>query len=104
MKVKSLCLSLYLFSALAYGSQHQMIDTLGSSSKGQFVAVEEYGYNSGSHSYYVTIKIVNVWTKNYVGETIEVELPAHRPHVLQEARDQAKNLAHDELSKFRINI
>ena len=103
MNVKSLSLGLLMISGLAFGSEHQMIDTLGTSSKGQFVALEEYGYTSETHSYYVTIKIVNVWTKEYVGQSIEVELPATRPDYLQRARDKAKDMAQGQLSKYRIN-
>jgi predicted secreted protein len=80
-----------------------MIDTLGVSPKGQYVALEEYGYRSTNHSYYVNIKVMNVWTKEYEGSSIQIELPAHRPHYLQKARDRAKYLAHDILTKFQIS-
>lgn len=79
-----------------------MIDTLGSSSKGQFVALEEYGYKSQTHTYYVRVKIMNVWKKQYVGKSIEVELPAHRPVFLEKARIRARYLANEELKKFQI--
>jgi predicted secreted protein len=84
--------------------EHQMIDTLGTSSKGQFVALEEYGYKSQSHSYYVRIKIMNVWKKEYVGKSIEVEIPAHRPSFLKTARTRAKLLAMEELKAYNIMI
>lgn len=80
-----------------------MIDTLGSSSKGQFVAIEEYGYKSQTHTYYVIIKVMNVWTKVYVGKFIEVELPAHRPNFLIKARARARILALEHLSSFGIS-
>ena len=86
----------------AYGNQHNKIDTLGISKAGQFVALEEYGYKANTHSYFVTIKIINVWTKQYVGSTIEVEEPAHRPLNLNLARAKAKKLASDDLKKFKI--
>lgn len=87
----------------AFAREHQMIDTLGVSPKGQFVALEVYGYNSQNHTYYVSIKVVNVWTKEYVGETIAVELPAYRPDDLKKARSRAKLLAHKELVRFNIS-
>ncbi len=87
----------------AKASEHQMIDTLGASPKGQFVALEEYGYKSMNHSYYVKIKVMNVWTKRYVGKEIEVELPAHRPVYLKKARQKARVLAQEELHKFHIS-
>jgi predicted secreted protein len=87
----------------AFSSEHQMIDTLGSSPKGQFVALEEYGYKSDKHTYYVVIKVMNVWTKKYVGKPVKVELPAHRPNYLKKARLEAKILAREELEKFSIS-
>lgn len=89
-------------SSFAFAGEHQMIDTLGASKKGQFVALEEYGYRSQNHSYYVNIRVMNVWTKQYVGQTIQVELPAHRPHYLEKARARAKFLANDILKRFDI--
>lgn len=94
---------LILSTGFALSSEHQMIDTLGSSPKGQYVALEEYGYKSDKHAYYVNIKIMNVWTKEYVGSTIKVERPAHRPIFLKKAREEAKLLAKDELAKFSIS-
>lgn len=91
-------------ASLSLASEHQMIDTLGVSSKGQYVALEEYGYKSQSHSYYVRIKIMNVWKKEYVGKSIEVELPAHRPVFLEKARARAKFLAMEELRLYKIAI
>ena len=95
---------LLTISALSFASEHQMIDTLGASSKGQYVALEEYGYKSQNHSYYVRIKIMNVWKKEYVGKSIEVELPAHRPIFLEKARARAKFLAMEELKIYKIAI
>lgn len=88
---------------LARASQRQMIDTLGISPKGQFIAVEEYGYRSDKHTYYVTIKVMNVWKKEYVGSTIELEMPASRPNDLQKVRQKAKMMAEGELKRFNIS-
>lgn len=89
-------------STLTFASEHNKIDTLGVSSKGQFVALEEYGYRAHTHSYFVSIKIINVWTKEYVGLPVEVEETAERPYFLKMAREKAKKLAADELKKFNI--
>jgi predicted secreted protein len=94
-----LCLMLSL-SAMA--NSHNKIDTLGYSKAGQFVALEEYGYKKHTHSYFVTIKIINVWTKEYVGKTVEVEEPALSPIKLKIAREKAKRLADDDLKRFKI--
>lgn len=89
--------------AQAFASQHNKIDTLGSSRAGQFVALEEYGYKENTHSYFVTVKILNVWTKKYVGTTVEVEEPASKPINLTQAREKARKLASDDLKKYNIS-
>ena len=94
---------LTMLPSLLMAREHQIIDVLGISPKGQFVAVEEYGYKSQSHTYYVSVKVMNVWTKEYVGQKIDVELPAHRPNFLDKARSRAKILAVEELKKFNIS-
>jgi predicted secreted protein len=99
---KIIIISLLTFSSLTSASEHQMIDTLGTSPKGQFVALEEYGYKLQSHSYYVKIKVINVWKKEYVGKSIEVEEPAIKPVQLIKARSKARILALEELKKFDI--
>lgn len=98
------CLLFIAFTSLSFASEHQMIDTLGASPKGQYVALEEYGYKLQSHSYYVRIKVMNVWKKEYVGKEVEVELPAHRPNFLKKAREKAKMMAQEELKRFNISV
>ena len=95
---------LFLMTATAaFGKQHNKIDTLGSSKAGMFVALEEYGYKATTHSYFVTIKIINTFTKEYVGSKVEVEEPAFRPINLERAREKAKKLASEDLKKFKIS-
>lgn len=94
-------LSLFLLPA-AYSATPQKIDVLGTSPKGQFVAVEEYGYRQGTHMYYVTIRVMNVWKKEYVGDTVQIELPASRPYVLKKARSEARELAQNTFKKYQI--
>lgn len=102
--IKSSLLILGLFlSKMAISSEHQMIDTLGASPKGQYVALEEYGYKAQTHSYYVKIKFMNVWKQNYVGSPIEVEVPASRKSFLNEARAKARVLAKEQLSTLGIS-
>jgi predicted secreted protein len=98
-----LFLILLLVSVPALAAQKQKIDVLGTSPKGQFVAVEEYGYRPGTHMYFVTIRVMNVWKKEYVGSGVQIELPATRPFVLQKARKEAKELAQNTFKKFNIN-
>jgi predicted secreted protein len=96
-------IALLCLADLAMASQHHMVDTLGSSPKGQFVALEEYGYRGETHTYYVSIRIMNVWKKEYVGQPVRVETPAHRPHYLQKARAEAKSMAGSQLAQFQIS-
>lgn len=97
-----LVLCLLMFTN-AYAVNKQKIDVLGTSSKGQFVAIEEYGYRAGTHMYFVSIRVMNVWKKEYVGDKIQVELPATRPYFLKKARAEAKELAQNTFRKYKIN-
>lgn len=96
-------LILWLVSIPALAAQKQKIDVLGTSPKGQFVAVEEYGYRPGTHMYFVSIRVMNVWKKEYVGSGVQIELPATRPYVLKKARKEAKELAQNTFKKFNIS-
>lgn len=91
------------FASAAFGGQHNKIDTLGVSKAGQFVALEEYGYKASSNSYFVEIKIINVWTQEYVGKVFKVEARADRPVNLDQARVKARTLASDDLRRFKIS-
>lgn len=91
-----------LASTAAFGKQHR-IDTLGASKAGMYVALEEYGYKASTHSYFVTIKIINTYTKEYVGSKVEVEEPAYQPVNLKKARAKAKALASGDLAKYKIS-
>lgn len=95
-----LCL---VMSFAAQASKHNKIDTLGASKAGQFVALEEYGYKNHTHTYFVTIKILNTYTKEYVGSTVEVEEPALGPAKLSDARSKARILAAEDLKRFKIS-
>jgi hypothetical protein len=103
MLKKITCFLLMGLSCSVFGGQHNKIDTLGVSKAGQFVALEEYGYKPSNHSYFVTIKIINVWTEEYVGSQFEVEESALQPLNLNLARAKAKKLASEELKKFNIS-
>ncbi len=100
MKLIVLCL---LLTTQAFANNKQKIDVLGTSSKGQFVALEEYGYRPGTHMYFVIIRVMNVWKKEYVGDNIQIELPATRPYILARARKEALELAQNTFKKYKIN-
>lgn len=101
--LKSMFIMLSLiFKLSALAGEHQKINALGVSKKGQFVALEEYGYTPHKNSYYVHIKIMNVWKKEYVGMSYSVEVPAIGSN-LKDAREKAKNMAKSELERFNIS-
>lgn len=100
--IKITLILIFLWQMPAFAASHQKIDTLGMSPKGQFVAMEEYGYQPDKHSYFVTIRIINVWTKEFVGQTIQVELPVSRKTFLLDARKKAKDLAQEILKTYNI--
>ena len=87
----------------AWSASHSRIDTLGTSKAGHIVALEEYGYKADVDSYYVSIKFLNVWTNQYIGTHINVELPARRGVELIEARKKARDLASKDLAKYKIS-
>ena len=87
---------------LAIGSERQMINPIGVSAKGQFVAFEEYSFVPLKKTYAVSIRIMNVWTKEFVGQKIYLEYPARRPYSLKSAREKARLDAREELLKFNI--
>ncbi len=101
--MKILFLLILFMLPSAFAANKQKIDVLGTSSKGQFVAIEEYGYRPGTHMYFVTIRVMNVWKKEYVGDNIQIELPASRPYVLKKARAEALELAQNTFKKYNIN-
>lgn len=92
------------FTLLAPGhtAPHHRIDSLGTSPKGQFVALEEYGYEAQNNSYFVSIRIMNVWKKEYVGKPIELKVPVSVNKDLQQTRQMAKELAQEVLKSFNI--
>jgi predicted secreted protein len=89
---------------LAIAGRHQVIDTLGVSSKGQYVALEEYGYHPERHRYYVRVTVMNVWKKEYAGTPFEIEVPALRASDLQLARARVRSIVKEDLKQFGISI
>jgi predicted secreted protein len=87
----------------AFSSQKEFIDALGASPKGQYIALEEYGYSSEKRQFYSSIKIMNVWKKEYVGKAFQVEQPAINSRTIDVVRKKARTLAQDELKKFQIS-
>jgi len=49
------------------------------------------------------VRIMNVWTQEYVGKLVKVSKIAHRPVQLEMARQEARRLAQGDLVKFKIS-
>lgn len=94
---------LFMISQTASAIVHHKVDSLGTSPKGQFIALEEYGYRPGKKSFFVEIKILNLWKKQFVGEVIRIETPAYSDKYLKESRIKAKKLAEGQLKEFGIS-
>jgi predicted secreted protein len=105
MMTKILFVLILAFISLtqAFAREHNRIETLGVSKAGQFVALEEYAYEAASNNYVVTVRVINVWTQEYVGKMIKVVKKADRPAYLDLARAEARRLAQDDLIKFKIS-
>lgn len=101
--IKIIFIFTMLVSQIALASEHAKLDTLGVSKAGHIVALEEYGYKAANHAYYVNITFLNVWTKEYVGSPVKVELPAIRKSQLSEARKKARAMAAGSLQKYKIS-
>ena len=78
------------------------IKTLGKSPKGQFVAIEEFGFKNNEKVPYSRIRVVNMWKNKYVTKPINVT-GSSKSKDLKSVRMKAKKLAADQLKKFNIN-
>ena len=77
------------------------VKVLGSSSKGQYIAFEEFGYKSGRSLPFSRIRVLNVWTNKYVKEIHQI---TSRKNHLIDVRKKVKMMAIKTLEKFNISI
>jgi predicted secreted protein len=92
-----------LGATLSFASTFQF-KAIGASPKGQYVAIEEFGYNAGHRTYFSRIKFINVWKNTYAAPPIEIEINARRPSDLNEVREQALQNAAENLAKYNIEV
>lgn len=78
------------------------ITSLGVSPKGQYVAIEEYGYNPGLRTYYSRIRLLNLWKNTEAAPMVEVEHTARSPEDLLRAREEARSKATASMEKLNI--
>ncbi len=72
--------------------------------KGQYVAIEEYGFNQEQRTFYSNIRILNVWTSEYVDSAVKVEAKANHQKDLVKTREKAKALFAPKMMKYKIGI
>lgn len=75
---------------------------IGTSPKGQFVAIEEYGHLNNSKIPFSKIKIMNVWKQKYVGKPVSVTGSIQEKD-LTKVRAKAARKASKYLKKYSIS-
>jgi hypothetical protein len=104
MYMKFLLFSFLLSSTLFAVIPTTVVGPLGSSGKGQFVAIEEYEINSKTQSINYKIKILNAWKNKYVGKSISYIRSYKDQESLKQLRDEAAVKASPKFSRYGINI
>lgn len=94
----------FLFSLASYanaalGKTIVRINPLGESSKGQYIAYEEYGYLGNSSQPFVKFKIMNVWKNKYVED---FKLMGDDAQSLEEIRKKIKSNYKTLFAKYSI--
>ena len=97
-----LILSILLSSQFSFSKNLIRVKAIGKSSKGQYIAFEEYGFTNNSKTPFSKIRVMNVWKKKYVTKEIKVIGPSHNSN-LKEVRAKAKKLAKQDLKTFNIS-
>ncbi len=95
-------LAIALFSQVAFSKNLIRVKALGKSSKGQYVAFEEYGFTNNSKTPFSKIRVMNVWKNKYVTKEIKV-ISTNKNSNLEEVRAKAKKLAKKDLISFNIS-
>jgi predicted secreted protein len=101
--MKLLIILSILFSAQVSFSKNLIrVKAIGKSSKGQYIAFEEYGFTNNSKTPFSKIRVMNVWKNKYVTKEIKVIGPSKNSN-LKEVRAKAKKLAKKGLKSFNIS-
>lgn len=101
--MKNLALILVLFSSqLAFSKNLIRVKAIGKSSKGQYIAFEEYGFTNDARTPFSKIRVMNVWKNKYVTKEVKVIAPNSEVK-LEEVRAKAKKLAKKGLKSFNIS-
>lgn len=75
------------------------INSLGSSYKGKYVAVEEYGYSSNKAPY-ARIRVIDVWKDRQMED---IEIDASKSNLtLNQLRERNRSEAREKVKKYKI--
>lgn len=91
-----------LISALPVQAKLVNINALGSSPKGQYVAIEESGYKLGSKLPFTRIRVMNMWKNKYVTKPVIV-IGKEKDISLTSIRKRAFEKAVVQFKKYNIN-
>lgn len=105
MKILIIMISLVTHSLLASIAPRNMVkvEAIGSSGKGQFVAIEQYGYSVKDKRPYSIIKIMNVWKKQYVQKPIIIRGKKIKKQELDRVRAKARYQARAFFKRYGIS-
>ncbi len=107
MKNIFLCLSsLIIACSVSTGAQAKnfvRVMAIGSSPKGQYIAFEEFGYQSGRTLPFSKIRIMNMWKNKYITAPIFITAKTQEDD-LEGIRSRAKIQAKVFLKKYNISI
>lgn len=103
MKLAKLLILNFILINITYAKSTVTVRSIGASPKGQYVAIEEYGFLNSSKVPFSKIKIMNVWKQKYVGRDITVSGNRKQISNLSKIRARAIKKASKSLQKYRIS-
>lgn len=99
--MKWIVLLAFFIQFKAMASQRVKIHAIGSSTKGQYVAIEEYGQSLDGKKMFSKIQVLNLWSNKSVDENIQYSDKLDESG-LNEARSKARNKVSATLAKIGI--
>ena len=97
-----IALCLILSAQHSFARSIVKVSHVGSSSKGQFVAFEEFGFSDDKIPF-SRIRVFNAWKNKYVSREFKAT-GVNAKESLESIRDKVKKLAIRELKTFNISV
>lgn len=101
--MKFVCLVLFILSFQLFAAR-LIVNPIGSSQKGQYVALEEYEIRKDSKQINYKIKIMNTWKNKYVGKEISIQREYNSSENIKEIRAELIAQSEKYFKKYNINI